>query len=344
MDRDEISKKSPFVLDSSGRVIPKGIVYDPDFGSDHLPEYANEQDWLVYVPSPDGGLTVLKGGEMYKGTYFGSKSAYDEDIQIPIITFFYQHASFSNVIEYFPSIEEDLRNLAACMSKVAVYQHLSSEFDIDVNQYVLTELEYIFSVCRSLFDTLHCIASKSWETIELFNGGQNPLPVKLTDMVLNEYEPIKESALIEKYGLTEGLAEYYNELATRLSDIKYYRDSIHHYGGSFKIIFPLDEGLAVKTSLEPYSEFDAWTDEQINESGLAPIWPFISHVIGTTIGIMNELPSALFSRIYIPEELAPGYGVYVRGPHITNLLRINELIEEDPWGECLVSEIEKELG
>lgn len=340
-DRDEINGKTPFTVDESGRVIPNAIVYDPNFTSDELPEYANEQDWLTYHPSPDGGLMALKGGEVYKGTYFGKKSAKPEDIQIPFISFYYQHGSFPNILEYFESIEEDLRNLASCLSKFAIYQHISEEFGMDVNQFVLTEFEYIFSVCRSIFDTLHCIASESWDVIELTEGGQNELPNKLSSMVLNKYTPVSSDALVENYGLTETLANFYETLAKTLSDIKYHRDSIHHYGGSFKHIFNLEDGLAVDTSLEPYSEFDAWEESQINENELAPIWPFVAQILGSTIETMNNLPEAMFEGILVPDEIAPGYGVYLRGPHITNLLSINDLQEDDPWGNSLVGEIEK---
>lgn len=341
--RDEIGDKTPFVVDNSGRVIPQAIVYDPEFSSEDLPEYANEQDWLTYHTSPDGGLIVLRGGEVVNGLYFGAEAAGDEDIQIPFISFYYQHASFPSIIEYFPSIEEDLRNLSASMSKFAIYQHLSNSGEISIRQFVLTELEYIFSVCRSIFDTLHRIASESWDSIQLFDGGQNEFPTKLSDMVFSGYDVVPADELVDKFGLTDSLAEFYENLATTLSDIKYYRDSVHHYGGSFKYIFELENGIAVDTSIEPYSEFDAWSDEQINENDLAPIWPFISHIIGSTIHILNTLPDAMFSGIRVPSEIAPGYGVYLRGPHISNLLKIGDLAENDPWGDELVEEFEAEL-
>lgn len=341
---DEINEKSPFQVGKFGRVIPQAVVYNPDFDSDSLPDYVGEQDWLTYIPDPEDGLTVLRRGEMYEGEYFGVESAGEGDIQIPFMTYYYQHASFSNIVEYFPSIGEDIRNMSASLSKFAIHQYLSQHSDFDVRPFIRTELEYLISVSRSMFDTIYMIARESWHTIKFFEGGQDKLPYRLTDLVLDDYDPIPSESLIEDYGLPEHLAEYFEELAEELTQIKYYRDSIHHYGRSLEIIFELDDGIAVDTSKKPYSDFDAWSDGQVNENDLGSIWPFIAQIIGSTMDILNNLFQAVFQDVALPPEIAPDYGVYLRGPHISNLLLIDSLAEEDQWGHSLVQRVESKMG
>jgi len=343
IDINEIQEKTPFELVGAGRAVPQAHFYDPDFTAEGLPEYVEEQDWHLFVPNPDGGLTLMRDARPFKSVYFGVESEDEEDIQIPFLTFYYQHASFPNILEYFSSIMEDIHNLSACVSKFGLYQYLSTEADFDVSDFVLTELEYVFTVCRSLFDTLHMVARESWSNIQLFEGGMNELPSKLSDMALSGYDPISASELTERYGIREPLAEYYEELADFLSDLKYYRDSIHHYGGSFQVVFVLEDGIAVDTSKEPYSEFDAWDESQIVENDLGPIWPFISYIIGNTIEFMNELPTAVFADVQVPAEIAPNYGVFIRGPHINNIATLNDLIDDAIWGQPVVDTIQQQM-
>lgn len=344
IEAQEIEEKTPFELVGAGRAVPQALFYDPDFYREGLPDYVKEQDWHLFHPGPDGSLTILNDAQAYKATYFGVESASDEDIQMPFFNLYYQHASFPNIIEYFGSIQEDIHNLAACISKIGVYQYLGQETNTDINHYILTELEYIISTCRSIYDTLHEIAKESWKNIQMFDGGQNQLPNKLSSMVLDHYDPVDSEELIEKYGIHEEFAEYYEDLAEFLSKVKYHRDSVHHYGGSFKTIFLLEQGVAVDTEREPYSEFDSWDDEDVNEQGLAPIWPFVAHLIGKTIEFMNRLPESVFHGVALPGEIAPGYSVFLTGSHIQNLGRINELSGGSVWGEPVMSEVASKMN
>lgn len=341
---DEIEKKTPFELVGAGRAVPQAYFYDPDYYAEGLPEYVDEQDWHLFIPSPDGELTILRDAKAQKAIYFGVEAESKKDIQIPFLTFYHQHASFPNILEYFDSIHEDIHHLSACLSKIGLYQHLSKESALDITHYVMTELEYIFSVCRSLFDTLHMVARESWSNVQLLEGGKNELPSKLSKMALHGYDPVSASSLVDKYGIKIPLAEYYEELADFLSDLKYYRDSIHHYGGSFDIIFRTDEGIAVSTEREPYSKFDAWNESLINENGLASIWPFISYIVGVTIEFLNRLPGAVFDDVILPDEIAPGYGVFLRGPHVHHLAKLESLCDEEIWGESIEDEISAKLN
>lgn len=183
------------------------------------------------------------------------------------------------------------------------------------------------------------IARESWHTIEHFGGEQEELPCSLTDLVLDDHIPIGSDSLMEDYGLPEHLADYFENLAETLFPIKYYRDSLHHYGRSLEIIFELGEGIAVNTSMEPYSEFDAWSDNQVDENHLGSIWLFIRQIIGSTMNILNNLFGAVFQDVAVPPEIAPDYGVYFRGRYISNLLFVEGLLGEDQWGHALVSEV-----
>lgn len=340
----EIEDKTPFVVGGSGRAIPQSLIYDPGYEREGLPEYVKEQDWHLFSPNSNGELILMRSGEAIKATYFGAEAASDEDIQLSFLSFYYQHGSFPNVLEFFKSIQEDLHHLAASISKIAIYQYLSEDNELAIADYVQTELEYIFSVCRSLFDTLHQVSRESWSNIQLFEGGKNELPAKLSKMALTRYEPVSSDELVEKYGIRESFAEYYEEMATFLSSLKYYRDSVHHYGGSFDIIFRLEDGIAVSTNMEPYSEFDAWEDSQLNDNGLAPIWPFLSHIIGGTLEFMNRLPDAVFDGVLVPDEIAPGYNVYMRGPDIQNLSLLDSLATDGDWGDPVIGRIQSKVS
>lgn len=109
------------------------------------------------------------------------------------------------------------------------------------------------------------------------------------------------------------------------------------------MIFTVDEGYAVQSDFEPFANFDVWNEETFLENDLAPLWPPVAHVIHHTLIAMNRFLSSLASEIEFPPPIAPDYWVYMRGEYLHNLGYLESLINEDVWGESLLSEIEGSL-
>lgn len=341
IDREELSKLFFLADDLHGRAVPLHPVYDPEYDGEHMPDWADDPDWF---------LAVIQNGEVHwvdgypaESRYFGKEAASDQDVFFPFVHVYTQHASWPSLMGILERIEDDIQNLAVCMSKIALYQHLSQSSTFETRRFVVSEIEYIFSVCRSLYDLLQDIARNSWDIVQLEDGGKNALPSSFASMALSGDEPVPVEKLEEKYGLSPTLAEFYESEAEEFARIRSFRDSILHHGRTMNLIFVTEEGYSVQSSMEPFTSFDVWDDDTFLENDLAPIWPPIAYAISHTIGAMNRFSQALTSEIAFPPEIAPEYKVFIRGPYVHNLGHLGELMNEDVWGQQLVEEVEEEL-
>lgn len=341
IDKDELPKLFYLANELHGRAIPLQPVYDPEYDGKHVPDWADDPDWFVSVIQ-DGKVNWVDGYPA-ESRYFGKEAASEQDLFLPFVHFYTQHASWPNLMGVMERIEDDIQNLGMCMSKIALYQHLSQTSSFETRRFVVSEIEYIFSVCRSLYDLLQDIARNSWDIVQLEDGGKNSLPSSFASIALSGDDPVPAEELEEKYGLSPTLAEFYESEAEEFARIRSFRDSILHHGQTMDIIFATEEGYSVQSSMEPFASFDVWDEDTFLKNDLAPIWPPIAYTIAHTIGAMNRFSHALTREIAFPPEIAPDYKVFIRGPYVHNLGRLGDLMNEDVWGEELVEEVEGEL-
>lgn len=341
IDRDELSKLFYLANEFHGRAVPMLPVYDPDYDGEHVPEWADDPDWFLAVIQ-NGKVNWLDGYPA-ESRYVGKVAASEQDIFFPFVHFYTQHASWPNLMGILERIEDDIQNLAMCMSKIALFQYLSQSSSFETRRFVVSEIEYIFSVCRSLYDLLQDIARNSWDIVQLEDGSKNSLPSSFASIALSGDDPVPAKELEEKYGLSPTLAEFYESEADEFARIRSFRDSILHHGQIMDIIFATEEGYSVQSSMEPFASFDVWDSDTFLENDLAPIWPPIAYTISHTIETMNRFSHALTKEIAFPPEIAPDYKVFIRGPYVHNLSRLGELMNENVWGQQLVKEVEQEL-
>ena len=344
----EIEEKTPFTEELRGRVIPTGFIYDPDHDNPNLPDFTDDEEWLNFVPGPDDDLQFFIG-EPIEGVYFGEEPEDPKnDLNITFLELYYQRLSWPDIAGLFPKVIDDLRNLAASLSKLAMYQRTLSESTMGLQRFVQTELEYLFVVSRSMYDNLQFVASNTWDKVHAAKEDDDfssSLPTSsLRKMALHGGDPVSPNTLQEKYGIPEGLAEFYSDEADEFQKIRDFRDAVAHQGDSPDIVFRTEDGLAVNVSSDPYSEFDVWDEDQINENSLAPLWPFAAHIVDHTISVLDRFVSGLLDKpLHLPCELAEGYNVYIRGPHISNINHLDGLMSDDEWGAEFTESVDKRI-
>jgi hypothetical protein len=129
-------------------------------------------------------------------------------------------------------LRDDVFNLSASLAKIS---HLHATKDIvgpGVSRMAVTEIEYLFSVCRSVFDLLQEIASALWGTIKLHDSSVTKKPLKETfsKMILFQGRASTEKELIERFGLPQPLAAYYARNAEFFMTLREFRDNVIHRG------------------------------------------------------------------------------------------------------------------
>lgn len=338
IEPEELNKLSHLRDDIGNRAVPILSIYDSDYDTSGLPDWTDNEDWLIFHIH-DGEVVPIKG-ETVVGSYFGTERADEDDLEIPFLNFYYQHASWPDVMGILPQIVADIRLLSVSLMKIASFQYYSQRSSLGYEPFVRSELEYIFGVCRSLYDHVQFIIAKTWEHIEPTGGDWNELSTSFSSVALHGEEPIDTDQLVEKYNIPIPLAVFYEEEAEIFMKIREYRDNIFHEGETPRRIIKSERGFRVRTQDRPYNQFtDSWNDERVDENGVAPLWPFVAYIIGHTISMINRARGAWAKQIQWPPEIAPGYRHFIRGRHIHQLRHVGDLKEDDPWGDVLIDEI-----
>jgi hypothetical protein len=337
---EEMEKLFHFRENYDGSVVPLYPVYDPDYRGEQYRDWGDESDWYIWVTSPNGLQRVR--GFPERSLYFGKQVESSHDIYIPFFSFYTQSALFPDVQTLVSRLLVDVRHLSTSMSKIGLFDYLSRNGNLNPDQFVKSEVEYIFTTCRSMYETLYFVIKNTWGHIEILEGGKQELPKKFGDVALDsDGNPEDLTYLKEELELPDKLAEYFVDAAEDFANIRDARDKIIHHGKSLRTIFLAEDGLAVKIDEELFEGFDVWSDEQINENNLAPIWPIIAYVQRATFDALNNYVASLTDSITFPDPIAPDYTVFLRGDTIRYLPYLGYLIEVDPWGVYILEDVKQ---
>ena len=186
---------------------------------------------------------------------------------------------------------------------------------IGVSRMVVTEVEYLFSVCRSIYDLLQEIASALWENILLHDSSVNKksLKKKFSEMIEFKGRKSTQEELSERFGLPQSLVDYYMRNAKFFMTLRDFRNNIVHHGSQVQSIFSVDTGFFIQHSLKPFSNMDIWRDEERQANNLVPLIPALSVVIHNTLSACEDFTSTIEKVIQFPPPIVPGMRFFMRG-------------------------------
>jgi hypothetical protein len=273
----------------------------------------------------------LKPVNIVEGLYFAKEMKGDKDVYFRFIDFTYQRAVNKDVFNTFHAMVDDINILSTCISKMELYFGLRKTGRLTLSEtywLVWSEIEHVFTVCRSYFDLLQYLIKMTWDKIELLNTElvKQELPGKFSELLP------KRGKLKDLYGLTPRLVGFYDSYFDFFLKLKNWRDAVIHYGKKRVMIFVTEKGFGVFINSEPFASFSSiWRPDTFLPNNIAPIRPIISHVIGTTLLAADELIDSLSQEITFPEDIAPGYSVFLRGPYVNKLLELEESMTNKVW-------------
>jgi hypothetical protein len=229
----------------------------------------------------------------------------------------------------------DFRNMGVSVAKLRfIFDHRGTLPPLAASRFAETELEYIVILTRSVFDLLQEMISILWrDRVKLLDDAaearrrSRSLPETFSKLVLEDKRELRTASEIrERFGLPEPLAERYASIAPFFSRLRDTRDAIVHSGSESGHLFDTERGFCVDPTTPPFSFFEEWRQEHRHNENLVSVLPWVAHVILGTIDACNGLVDTFASVIKFPPEIAPGYGVYVRGPHsdaLREVLRVD---------------------
>ncbi len=175
----------------------------------------------------------------------------------------------------------------------------------------LTELEYLFGVCRSLIDLLH----DCYRHIHRKNGGTE-LPDTFGKFVDKEV-----ADLVKKYKLPPPTESYLNTVRPLFGMIRRVRDGIYHKGKSLERIFLTDHGPGICIEDPPFDPFklvlsdDAGYERSVIPNRVGSLFYLVTKIADLMIEATNQLAgtlAAVFPKQ--PSYAKDGFRYFVRGP------------------------------
>lgn len=245
-----------------------------------------------------------------------------------------KRAYFKDVVHFEHGIIEDINNLATSIIKINffhdVWCHDNKKID---KRFVTTELEYIFKVCRSLFDLLQEVISKIWARFRYLdpNLKTKPLHSTFSKMVLKENKLSTSEEIKKRHSIPHELADFYHRNGRFFQWLRTYRDKISHSGNSIDYLYILDEGFAVSTEVEPFKGLEIWGKTELKANKLGSVRALVSYTVLNTLHTLEDFGSVIQSAMQLPQDIAPDHHVYIRGYNLAVFHELYKYVDGCEW-------------
>jgi len=290
-----------------------------------------EDDWHMWVHTEEE-LVYLKGHPV-EGFYFSKQPENQSDVYFEFLNFIAQRSCWPEVIPCFHGIRDDLFNITASLKKFEILYKVSDQYKTGTSRFVVTELEYLFSLCRSIFDLLQEMISKQWRTVKLLDTSihKKSLPQTFSKVVLQGESVRSAIEIVDKYSIPIKLAEFYERQGTFFQILRTFRDRFIHGGNSIDSILVTEKGFAVRENTQPFSTFDVWNTKHQIENNLCSLRPAIAHIVTKTLEACEDYAYTIQRVIQYPPEMVPEMLFYMRGPFTNELHFLALILEECQW-------------
>lgn len=270
-------------------------------------------DWRSWINVGEGLVEIkMWPAESY---YFGTSPELQSDFTFHFLNFISQKSCFLQLQKAVAGIRDDLFNIAASIAKIRHFESCQAGIGQGVARMVMTELEYLLSLCRSVFDLLQEVVAKTWATIQPADPSWKikKLRGSFREMVMSNNEPMTAQAISEKFSIPMELANFYSRSADFFLSLRRFRDNIVHNGSTIQTIFATEDGFYIQRSFNPFASIDLWREEERKPNDLVPLLPALGFLIRGTLSACNDYSSTIESIISFPPPVAPGFQLYMRG-------------------------------
>jgi len=247
--------------------------------------------------------------------YFSADPESPNDLWFHFLDFIAQRASYPCIRKPISGLRDDVFNLSASVAKISHLHATKDAIGTGVCRMVVTEIEYMFSVCRSIFDLLQEIISELWESVQLLDQTikKRAMQKTFSKVVLFKGRLTTQSELMERFGLPFNLADFYTRNAGFFITLRELRNNIIHNGSQVQTIFPDAGGFLIQKSLRPFSTMDVWRDDERKENGLVPLLPALGMVIHKTLSACEDFSTTIERLIQFPPPIVPSMRFFMRG-------------------------------
>lgn len=303
-----------------------------------LPLWENDR-WSLWIPSASG-LFVMHPERAIETDYVAKSCESPSDIVIPFIELMWQRASWPEVCTLISAISADFHNLGTSVEKTSLFFRSRETLGHQSTHFVKTELEYMFMLSRSVFDLLQEIVERLWATrVRLPDPERESrrkarrLPSTFSKMILRDKNAVRTAEeIMTDFLLPEALATAYASSARFFSAVRNFRDAIVHRGKNLRLLYVTERGFCIQKHHPGLELFACWRPEHDDNEHITSLLPLMAHLVLGTIEACNSVMSAFASEVPLPDPVAPGYRLFIRGPHNDALLWMQTVADGgSPW-------------
>lgn len=290
--------------------------------------YFDEKEGRFKQPLPTNDGIIFAKGTPEQGPYYARSPVDDKrDVYIKLVDYTTRFFSFVSTMEILIGIERDILNCSSVVEKYFIFlDRFRAGKNALIANLVMTDIEFLFSNVRSLYDSLQTITRDIFK--QLGSGKSKNLPQDYYGMA-----KLDDNEIRSRYGLSDALIGFYASTRDFFLECRKIRGGFQHQRIDVPVIFSLDEGFALQKHSPFYkdpltSAFDIWPPEKTKENGLVSVLALISHVNKTVMAHMNSLSEALVSSLSVPSPVVKDFVVFLRGPHTNHLRKSAEYLEK----------------
>ena len=318
----DIQKVSYFKLDElDDRVIPLQSCY------------LGNSEWESWITT-EKGLLPFKMVDVVDACYYAKSPAKETDIYISFVSLILKRAYFKELVHFVQGILEDINNLSASVSKINLFHQIWRENkELVTRRFVTTELEYIFKVCRSLFDLLQEVIAKIWTRFRYLDTSLSvkKLQPTFSKMVYKSDKLSSAQEIESRYLIPPALAQFYARNGVFFDWLRSYRDKISHGGNNIESLYIMDDGFAVSTETEPFKGLHIWEKTELKSNKLGSLRALVAYTILNTLHVLEDFTSVIQTIMQLPPDIAPDYDVYIRGENLGILHELHKYVDGDEW-------------
>ncbi|MCF6255928.1 MAG: hypothetical protein L3J98_14015 [Gammaproteobacteria bacterium] len=295
--------------------------------------YLGNSEWESWVPTKNG-LLPMKIGDVVDACYFSKEPAAKTDVYIGFISLVMKRAYFKDLVHFENGILEDINNLTASIAKLDLFHEIwRSDSKKITRRFITTELEYIFKVCRSLFDLLQEVIAKIWSKFRYLDPSLKTKKLKTTfsKIVFFNNKLSTSQEIADRYLVPQLLADFYHRSGEFFQWLRAYRDKISHAGNSIESLYILEDGFAVSTEVEPFKGLSIWDKTEVKPNNLGSVRALISYTVLNTLYVLEDFGSVIQSVMQLPPDVAPEHHIYIRGENMEVLHDLHKYTEGEEW-------------
>jgi hypothetical protein len=173
-----------------------------------LPFLNDQGHWELWVRGPNGLIDIH--GVPVLSDYVSRHREQETDVYFEFINVMTKHTYWKEIVYFVDGIRHDFHNLGASLAKIDLFFELYKE-KRTVSLFVATETEYIFTVCKSIYDLLQEVISGFWQKVQLTDIKlvKRNLPNTFHKMVMYNDQIMSINEIEERYQLPTRLAMFY---------------------------------------------------------------------------------------------------------------------------------------